>query len=303
MNIPVIGVDCSTNPAKVGLARATWSDGTLTIDEVTSGGKKYPSRKWPMVVRGWLGDSADALIALDAPLGWPIALSRALRDHRAGGRLSDDVTKDSDLMFLRLTDLVIHRTLRKKPIEVGANLIARTARDALVHLDSLRSQCRDRGGVSLARTPGHGPGIRAIEVYPAATLLSRRLPIAGYKGEIRSVKRNKTVARERQQKARNTALRKTRGDLLSRLLDLEVVDVANNDIVNEATRSDDILDAVVCCVAARDFLGEEVISPEDPEVARIAEKEGRCVDIAAEKEGWIWVKRPQEATPGPPRVA
>lgn len=292
MNIPVIGVDCSTSPGKVGLARGTWSNGTLTVSDVAFGSKK-PEQSWPLLVHEWLNDSSDALIALDAPLGWPSALSRALADHRAGDRLSDDVTEHSHLMFQRLTDRVIHQRIGKKPIEVGANLIARTARDALVRLDFLRQRLHDRGGASLAWTPGQCQGIKIIEVYPAATLRSRQLPIAGYKGEIRSRLDNETDAQWRRHEERNTALRKTRGDLVSRLQ--KVVDISvEGRLVTEMLESDDILDAVVCCVAARDFLSKEVISPHDPEVARIAKRDGRRVETAVEREGWIWVKKPAE---------
>lgn len=290
MNIPVIGVDCSTSPEKVGLARGTWSNGVLTVSEVTRG-SKTPGWNWPLLIRDWLEDSADALIALDAPLGWPSALSRTLVDHRAGDRLSHDVTEHSDLMFQRLTDRVIHRMIEKKPIEVGANLIARTARDALVRLDCLRQHLHVPDGISLAWAPGQCQGIKIIEVYPAATLRSRKLRIAGYKGEIRSRKSNETDAQWRPHDARNTALRTTRGDLISRLSDVVDISVESR-LVTEMIESDDILDAVVCCVAARDFLSKEVISPQDPEVARIAD--GRCVETAVEQEGWIWVKKPAE---------
>lgn len=292
MNIPVIGVDCSTSPEKVGLARGTWSNGTLTVSEVTLGSKK-PERNWPLLVHEWLDNSADALIALDAPLGWPSALSRTLVDHQAGAPLSGDVTKDADLMFQRLTDRVIHRMIKKKPIEVGANLIARTARDALLRLDCLRQHLHIPDGISLAWAPGQCQGLKVIEVYPAATLLSRQLPIAGYKREIRSAKRNETSAQQRQRNERNTEIRAARRVLISELR--KVVDInTGDDVVTEMNKWDDIFDAIVCCVAARDFLSKEVISPQDPEVACIAKKEGRCVETAVEREGWIWVKKPAE---------
>lgn len=285
MDLPVIGVDCSTNPAKVGLARATWSSGTLTVSEVAFGSKE-PEGNWPLLVHEWIGDSTDALIALDAPLGWPSPLSRALVDHRAGERLPDDVTDDSDLMFQRLTDRVVRQTIGKKPIEVGANLIARTARDALVRLECLRQRLHDRGGVSLAWTPGRCQGLKIIEVYPAATLRSRQLPIAGYKGEIRFRKPNETDAQWRPHEARNTKLQETRRLLISRLR--EVVDIGiDDDLVTEMTKSDDIFDAVVCCVAARDFLSQEVFSPQDFPTEESAE-------TAAEREGWIWVRKRAE---------
>lgn len=292
MDLPVIGVDCSTNPGKVGLARATWSSGTLTVSEVAFGSKK-PEGNWPLLVHEWIGDSADALVALDAPLGWPSALSRTLVDHQAGAPLSGDVTKDADLMFQRLTDRVIHRMIKKKPIEVGANLIARTARDALLRLDCLRQHLHDSDGISMAWTPGQCQGLKVLKVYPAATLRSRQLPTAGYKGVIRSGKRNETNAQERQRKARNAKFRETRGTLITGLQ--EVVDIRlGNHLVTEMIKSDDILDAVVCCVAAGDFLSKEVISPQDPAVAKCLAVGNRCVETAVEKEGWIWVKKPIE---------
>jgi hypothetical protein len=70
-------------------------------------------------------------------------------------------------MFRRMTDDEIHRRLRKRPLEVGANLIARTAHSAL----KLLGEIRERTGLAipLAWAPVEALPYRAIEVYPAAT--------------------------------------------------------------------------------------------------------------------------------------
>jgi hypothetical protein len=63
------------------------------------------------------------LDAIDAPLGWPKPLAETLIDHRAGM----PIETPANAMFRRTTDLFIQRKLKKTPLDVGADRIARTA--------------------------------------------------------------------------------------------------------------------------------------------------------------------------------
>lgn len=114
MSVRVVGVDCATEAAEVGLAAGHVDDhGVLALDDVergTGGGslaKALASR-----IRDLLGESPCAVLALDAPLGWPRPLAEALVAHRAGMRLgaggeagryfhrrTDDVVRDGQTRF------------------------------------------------------------------------------------------------------------------------------------------------------------------------------------------------------------
>lgn len=110
---------------------------------------------------------SSVLLALDAPLGWPEELGRSLLQHRAG----DPIESEPNRLFKRKTDAEIFRRLHKRPLEVGANLIARTAHAALGLLNNVRRLTGH--DIPLAWDPTNLGRIAAIEVYPAATLLAR----------------------------------------------------------------------------------------------------------------------------------
>ena len=60
----VIGIDCATDPKKVGLALCTMTEGAPRIHKVTTG------KTWPAIdeqVASWA--TTRTLLALDAPLG------------------------------------------------------------------------------------------------------------------------------------------------------------------------------------------------------------------------------------------
>jgi len=162
---------------------------------------------------------------MDAPLGWPRAMAPSLARHRAGDRI--DATAHQ--MFRRYTDDAIHDRLRKRPLEVGANLIARTAVSALGFLHELR---RKTGrAIPLAWAPQGPEPYRAIEVYPAATRLCHVAVDRG--GGI---------------------------DDLSHVLDVSAVREA-------VLQSEHAADAAVCALAAADFLLDRACAPDDLELA------------------------------------
>ena len=181
---------------------------------------------------------------MDAPLGWPTLLSRSLVKHRAGEKIA---IAPND-MFRRETDRFIKEKLRKNPLDVGADKIARTAHAALRLLGDLRERLRTP--IPLAWAPASISGVTAIEVYPAATLLAHDLmPKNGYKAAARIA--------QRQELLRQLRLR---------------LNFATKTWILESDAN--ALDAVVCLLAAKDFLEGRAMPPTNPRLAK--------------REGWIW---------------
>jgi predicted RNase H-like nuclease len=143
------------------LAWGRW-DGTAVTLHHTSLGRRQESIA--QTIARWLPTDGRALLALDAPLGWPASLGKALADHQAGGPLPDP----ANTLFRRETDRFIWQQTGKLPLDVGADRIARTAHAALALLQELRHLT----GLSipLAWEPDFAADMAAIEVYPAGTL-------------------------------------------------------------------------------------------------------------------------------------
>jgi predicted RNase H-like nuclease len=244
----VIGVDAASRPENTGLALVKGRlDGAFELSAVEPSCKHVdPVER----IATWLEGAVDAILAVDAPLGWPAALSDGLNGHVAGMPLGDD----PDLLFRRMTDRRVHETVGKLPLEVGADRIARAARAALELLQRLRErlertielgwQCEDRG-------------LRAVEVYPAATLRALRGKPPRYKGDVPD----------------EGAIR--RG--LLKELEREIRVPAN--LVEVATARDHGFDAVVAAVGGVDFLRGNCEGPIPGEME------------LARREGWIWVRR------------
>ncbi|MFO7904511.1 MAG: DUF429 domain-containing protein [Pirellulaceae bacterium] len=229
--LTVIGIDCATQPNKVGLALGTFVEGNIEVRDVRRGGADMVD-----AIAGWT-DSRPALLALDAPLGWPAQLGPALSTHEAGRPVP------ADPLFERQTDRVVHERIGRKPLDVGADRIARTARAALDLIRSLEQRFDIQ--IPIAWEPSI-EGIQAIEVYPAGTLKAHGFIHSGYK-------------RKHQEAERAAMLEELSGELwFSRGIGQEAM-------------SDDELDAVACLLAARDFLSGNAIPPDNAEVAR---KEG-----------------------------
>jgi hypothetical protein len=198
------------------------------------------------VISHWLRDATvPVLLALDAPLGWPEPMGRALYEHNAGEPIE---VKSNDL-FRRETDRFIQAELCKTPLDVGSNLIARTAHAALGLLQELRAQLGLP--IPLAWSVPFAD-VAAIEVYPAATLVAHGFRSAGYKGRDQVDERRELVA--------------SLGDLF---------DIGSHRVLLEGKGNPDALDAVVCTLAAMDFLQGRAMDPEDLALAK--------------REGWIWV--------------
>lgn len=244
MEITIVGIDWSADSRKVGLALASVTDSKTRLLQVRVG-KEKPSIA--ETVESLIPKSGTTLLAIDAPLGWPTAMGRSLICHQAGQSLPEP----PDLMFHRLTDMVVKKEIGKTPLEVGANLIARTAHSALRLLGKLREITQQP--IPLAWSPRIESRLAAIEVYPAATLMAHGIPSSGYKSSQSKSNREKIIS----------SIRK-------------YIELENHD--STLLERHDALDATICVVAALDFLAGESIEPRDTDMKR------------ARKEGWIWVR-------------
>lgn len=249
----VIGLDCATNGSRIGVAVGEYQAGNLGVSYVDVCSRYRPAVS---VIAECIAGASDALLAIDAPLGWPASLARALGGHKAG----DALTPKPNDMFRRETDRFVQKQIGKTPLDVGADRIARTAHAALSILGELR---KITGlSVPLAWSPDAVTGVAAIEVYPAATLVVHGFRSWGYK--------------ERQQA-------EARAEIVSALADVLALPEDRSKMTDNA----DVLDAVVCLLAAKDFLDGCAMKPVDADLAS--------------QEGWIWTppRKPRsQAIPG-----
>ena len=242
----LIGVDCAVDSRAVGIALAELN-GVVDVRDVRAGLRD----PWGQVA-DWLlaPGGAHAVLALDAPLGWPAPLGEGLRNHTAGA----PVLTDAHALFRRTTDLFIREMTGKRPLDVGADRIARTAHAALSGLDLLRAMT----GLPLPLAwSGDGSGApRVIEVYPGVTLKAHGAPSQGYKV------------------GKSIEHRRVRQEVLARLPDFRIP----ADCRTTALGNADALDALVCLLGAADFVRGRARPPENLDLART--------------EGWIWCRDP-----------
>ena len=118
MEATIIGVDCATDRKRVGFALGQVEGEDAWIEEVRLG-SRVPSVA--ETIAGWAGGRGCTLLALDAPLGWPADLGRTLAAHKAG----EPITVPRNDLFGRETDRFVYREVKQRPLEVGANWIAR----------------------------------------------------------------------------------------------------------------------------------------------------------------------------------
>jgi hypothetical protein len=240
----IIGIDCATDPTKVGLAVAEFSRNRVEVSKILKGTKQSPLAQQVFEL---MAEAPQCLLALDAPLGWPSDLGNSLAVHRAG----EPISQTSDLLFRRLTDRVTARLVKHQPLDVGADRIARTAHAALRLLGDLRGL--SKYPIPLAWTPGALHVVSVVEVYPAATLASYSLCCKGYKGRVRNG---------------SADLQRSRRLEIARALQKMVKIRADVDLDDP-----DCLDAVVCVVAGADFMMGRAAAPTESQSEQ-ARKEG-----------------------------
>lgn len=285
----LVGWDAAVDPRNNALLRAQFHPSArdeparLVIDPPLRPGSAEELREGLAEALTASPDTA-VLLCLDAPVGWPVALGRELRTHRAGRALGADAGR----LFRRATDHDVRIRLGKTPLDIGADRIARTTRSALETLAAVERQLGRRiepvvGLSSTANASGGSPlapadllvmdgdacvpapragAIPLIESYPAGWFASEGIRTSGY---------------------RPPAARVQRAELLSRLLQRLHAHGVHTRYSREETeaalcaRADD-LDALVCTLNGVDLVCGRVAPP--PEALR------NLVVV----EGWIWVK-------------
>lgn len=252
----IIGIDCATKPKNIGLAVGVYKNERPIIQDVVLGSKVEASIK--EMVRNWINEADDipTLLAMDAPLGWPVGMRTALNHHQAGNY----VDINPDFMFSRMTDSVVRKETGKRPLEVGANLIARTAHSALNLLNDIRIVTGKEIPLKWDLEPWNG--VQAIEVYPALTLRALGIGENEYK--------NKKDGRKHIVKN------------LKKYVDYYSDQVSQ--IEEDMKNNDDLIDAVLCILAGCDFLRGKCVTPKNDE------------EKIAHLEGWIWFN---SKTPNP----
>lgn len=234
----IVGIDCATQEAQLGLARAVLhASGELELERVTLG---TAGESAAASISQWIGAHEQYVLAFDAPLGWPKALGATLARHNAGEPLKAAEEK----LFRRETDRLVHKHLRKLPPDVGADRVARTSRAALDLLRDVRGHAGRP--IPLAWKQAEDAGV--IEVFPAATLLARGITSIGYK-------------------AGTTRARNTRADILSRLAPEMKMRPTRDVIIDDIN----LFDASLCALAAADFIRGQCVNPENEDLAH---KEG-----------------------------
>lgn len=242
MTTVVVGVDCATQEERTGLAYGlVGPDGQLELKRSTLG---TAGESAPATIAGWLAGASRYVVAFGAPLGWPAGFGAALSAHLAG----EPMAASPEQVFRRETDRHVQAVLGRSPPSAGGARIALTARAALDLLQRVRSAFE--GSLPLTWDP-LASGV--IEVYPVATLLARDIAPGGYKAD-------------------TSGGRKARARICERL-ETELRGLPQRELLTE---NGDLLDAVLCTLAAADFARGEAIPPTDAQ--------------AAHKEGWIWFR-------------
>jgi len=223
----IIGIDCATVPAKVGLALGVLEKQRLVLEEAAVAGDEQG-----MLERlgGWMAGRGPVLLALDAPLGWPEPLGRLLAAHRAGEVLDEQPNH----LFRRHTDAFIKQRLGKLPLDVGADHIARTAQAALALLGKLRE--RSGEPIPLAWQVVYPARVAVLEVYPAGTLSAAGVRSSGYKEPGKTAERREIIT----------------------WLATQMAGVGEQPLLADNA---DVLDAAICLVAGSDFLSGRVMQP------------------------------------------
>ena len=264
--VTVVGIDCAAAAERTGFAVAQLAGELLTVEECWVGSKGDTAEAQASRLVTALRGARSALLALDSPLGWPAALGPHLAVHHAGR----PIQAEADTLFRRLTDKVVRERIGKNPLEVAADRIARAARSALLLIGALEEQLQ--ASIELAWSPAKWKGVKAIEAYPAGTLRSYLVA----QGQDRA----ESSGAGARQRGRATPFVDKEG--LLRML-------AGRGALRLNVRgalADHRLDAVMCAVAARDFLLGDSIPPSEAQVE------------AARKEGWIWVRDPGRGLAG-----
>lgn len=231
----LIGLDAASDLTRFGYAIGHYTKHQIQIKRAGLVREEDQENALLAVIAPLIRKASHALIAIDAPLGWPNQLATELSKHQAG----KPFVAEKDALFQRETDRFVHERLRKKPLEVGADRIARAAYSTLAALNEIRRASSKK--IPLAWNSKF-EGVAVIEVYPAGTLKARGLQHSGYK-------------KPEQLDVRRDIANHVAGEL--------------EGLEKFVEGSADVFDACLCLAAAKDFLEGLAIPPEDKRVAKL----------------------------------
>ena len=161
-----LGIDLSTSRKNTSYCQIDWSGAEPRL---VAGPTTPAARNQWESLHSAIGTSDK--VAIDVPLGWPVAFSREVSAHARG----EAWTADRDKCLWRVTDDRVARVKgvedkgARRPLSVSANLIGATAMDA----------AKELGRYSIDRSGRSG---KFCEVYPAVALRRWGFPDVGYKG-------------------------------------------------------------------------------------------------------------------------
>ncbi|MDQ8043991.1 MAG: DUF429 domain-containing protein [Solirubrobacteraceae bacterium] len=176
-----LGIDLSTDPRKVWACQIDWSEAPPRVaslvqlsalpdplaDTPPPGTERPPIRTEASLIAGLVeqisrfGPSAERIVGIDAPLGWPSAFVEAVADWDDGDL--QGFRKRADLR-LRATDRFVHALTGITPMSVSTDRMGSTAM-VLAEVLSRTAAKLDRG--AFARSSA-ADGI--AEVHPTAAL-------------------------------------------------------------------------------------------------------------------------------------
>jgi hypothetical protein len=164
VNVPptvrILGIDLASDPKRTAACSVDWDGTVAAVREL-----REPVDDETAVALA----SAANLVAIDAPLGWPVAFGDAIAKHQR--RETWPASSVRELSYRR-TDLYVQDLVGLWPLSVSTDRIGIVAFRAARLLTLLRP------GATAARDGSSG----ILEVYPAAALRRWGLSFRGYKG-------------------------------------------------------------------------------------------------------------------------
>jgi hypothetical protein len=112
----IVGLVAASQRENFGFAIGRTGGAAVSIERAGLIATKGQPEALASIIGPLLRSGGEALVAIDAPLGWPPPLGASLANHKAGEKL----TSDKHESFCRQTDRRVREHIGKKPVDVGA---------------------------------------------------------------------------------------------------------------------------------------------------------------------------------------
>jgi len=114
MATTIIGIDRAAQDKHTKLALGHFDGHQCNILKVVHGNSVDTVAA---TISEWIIENQPNLIAMDAPLGWPAAISGCLHSYKAG----EHVAIESDMLFSRIIGKIAREKTGNMPLEIGAD--------------------------------------------------------------------------------------------------------------------------------------------------------------------------------------